>query len=359
MPHTDDQSNQDKYFCGICLKQIAVNHKYIDCGLCSYRVHIKCTKIDNKTYENIKYREAQVCIKCKEEIFPFQKLTEQQFFLTSKSGLSNDMELLNLNIFPIERMKLFFKEINDISMKAKDTDENFEEINCNYVDIDSFDYKTDKNKLALFHLNIASVQKHKEELETILKMINLKFDVIGLTESKIRMNIDPLTNLNIEGYQIFSTTTEAEKGGAMIYVANHLAPKPLKKLEKIMYKPKQLESVFIEICNENKKYIIIGNIYRHPSMKLNDFNENFLDPLMEELSTKDKSVYLMGDFNIDLMKIDIDNNTAIFFDSMSSNLFAPHITHPTRVTLTTKSLIDNIFSNSSNFAQGEYQVTLH
>ena len=37
---------------------------------------------------------------------------------------------------------------------------------------------------------------------------------------------------------------------------------------------------------------------------------------------------------------------------MTSNLFVPHITHPTRVTLTTKSLIDNIFSNSSNFTQG-------
>ena len=116
----------------------------------------------------------------------------------------------------------------------------------------------------------------------------------------------------------------------MLYVANHLAAKPLKKLENI----------------------IIGNLYRHPSMKLNDFNENFLDPLMEALSTEDKSVYLMGDFNIDLTKIDIDNNTSIFFDSMTSNLFVPHITHPTRVTLTTKLLIDNIFSNSSNFTQG-------
>ena len=114
MPHVDDQSKQDTYFCGICLKKIAVNHKYIDCVLCSYRVHIKCNKVDNKTYENIKkYGESQFCIKCKEDIFPFQKLTEQQLFITSKNGFNNDMELLNLNIFPIEKMKLFFKEIND------------------------------------------------------------------------------------------------------------------------------------------------------------------------------------------------------------------------------------------------------
>ena len=76
-----------------------------------------------------------------------------------------------------------------------------------------------------------------------------------------------------------------------------------------MYKPKQLESVFIKSCNENKNNIIIGCIYRYPSMELKEFNEHFLDPLMEELSAKDKPVYLMGDVNIDLMKIDIDNNT--------------------------------------------------
>ena len=42
-------------------------------------------------------------------------------------------------------------------------------------------------------------------------------------------------------------------------------------------------------------------------MELNDINENFLDPLMIELSAKD----------IDLMKMDIDNHTSTFFGSMT------------------------------------------
>ena len=58
----------------------------------------------------------------------------------------------------------------------------------------------------------------------------------------------------------------------------------------------------------------------------------------------------MGDFNIDLMKVDDDALTAKYFDIMTSNLFVPHIIHPTRITSTTKTLIDNIFSNASNFS---------
>ena len=38
---------------------------------------------------------------------------------------------------------------------------------------------------------------------------------------------------------------------------------------------------------------------------------------------------------------------------MTSNLFVPHIIHPTRITSTTKTLIDNIFSNASNFSDAQ------
>ena len=40
-------------------------------------------------------------------------------------------------------------------------------------------------------------------------------------------------------------------------------------------------------------------------------------------------------------------------DTVTSNLFVPHIIHPTRITPHSKTLIDNIFSNSQNFSQGK------
>ena len=119
-----------------------------------------------------------------------------------------------------------------------------------------------------------------------------------------------------------------------------------------MYKSKQLESVFIEICSKNKKNIIVGCIYRHPSMDLNEFNEEFFNPLMEKIGSEDKKLFLMGDFNIDLLRVDVDTPTTNFFDVVTANLLVPQIIIPTRITSTTRTLIDNIYSNSTNFKEG-------
>ena len=64
-------------------------------------------------------------------------------------------------------------------------------------------------------------------------------------------------------------------------------------------------------------------MYRHPSMEVKDFNENYLNPPMDKLGDKN-NVFLLGDFNIDLMKNDSDTHTSTFLDTVTSNLFVPH-----------------------------------
>ena len=54
-----------------------------------------------------------------------------------------------------------------------------------------------------------------------------------------------------------------------MYVANHLAYKSRTDIR--IYKNRDLESTFSEIINPKKIDIIIGCIYRHPNMDLNDF----------------------------------------------------------------------------------------
>ena len=49
--------------------------------------------------------------------------------------------------------------------------------------------------------------------------------------------------------------------------------------------------------NPKKLNIIVGTIYKHPSMDLTDFNSNYLNNL-EKISKEQKSVFLLGDFNI-------------------------------------------------------------
>ena len=60
----------------------------------------------------------------------------------------------------------------------------------------------------------------------------------------------------------------------------------------------------------------------------------------------------MGDFNMDLLKTESDEKIGEYYGILTSHLFVPHITIPTRITSTSKTLIDKIFSNDPNFMNG-------
>ena len=86
-------------------------------------------------------------------------------------------------------------------------------------------------------------------------------------------------------------------------------------------------------------------IYRHPSIDLIDFNSNYLNKLLENISKEQKSIFLLGDFNVNLLNYNEHNPTNEFLDSLASNSFIPLILQPTRITSHSNTLIDNIFSN--------------
>ena len=57
----------------------------------------------------------------------------------------------------------------------------------------------------------------------------------------------------------------------------------------------------------------------------------------------------MGDFNIDLVKINSESDNSQFYNTMCSYFFTPLVLQPTRVTDKLKTLTDNIFFNSFEF----------
>ena len=64
-----------------------------------------------------------------------------------------------------------------------------------------------------------------------------------------------------------------------------------------IYQSEKLESVFIEIIKSNNRNIIVGCVYCHPSMEVNEFNSLFLNDTLSEnlLSEKNKEIVLLGD----------------------------------------------------------------
>ena len=109
-----------------------------------------------------------------------------------------------------------------------------------------------------------------------------------------------------------------------------------------------IESIFIEIEKDQNgchKNIVNGVIYRPPNQNLKHFTEKVND-LVHSLKSEKKCCYLLGDNNINLLNYDQHVPTGEFVDMLSSNGFLPLITRPTRVTPTSATLIDNIYTNN-------------
>ena len=68
-------------------------------------------------------------------------------------------------------------------------------------------------------------------------------------------------------------------------------------------------------------------------MDFADFNCNYLNKLLENISKGQKSIFLLGDFNVNLL-------TNEYLDSLASNSFIPLILQPTRITSHSNTLID-------------------
>ena len=79
-------------------------------------------------------------------------------------------------------------------------------------------------------------------------------------------------------------------------------------------------------------------------MNLNEFNNNYLNILLQKISKEKKNVFLLGDFNVDLLKYDKHAGTNGCIESLSSYMYLPYILHPTSVTVHSQTITDNIFS---------------
>ena len=99
--------------------------------------------------------------------------------------------------------------------------------------------------------------------------------------------------------------------------------------------------------------LLIGVIYRPPNENYNLFEDRLSD-ILQLINRENKKCFLMGDFNVDLLKYNTNDNTNNFINQMYSLSFYPLITKPTRITSTTTKLTYNIFENKfdGNFRTG-------
>ena len=110
------------------------------------------------------------------------------------------------------------------------------------------------------------------------------------------------------------------------------------------------ESVAIEIWKNGiitSKYFI-SSVYRPPNALI-DALTRFIDEFSCYLDGVQKiyrNAYICGDININLLKINENNNYHTFYESVTSSGCMPQINLPKRLSDTCDTLIDNIFINN-------------
>ena len=105
---------------------------------------------------------------------------------------------------------------------------------------------------------------------------------------------------------------------------------------------------------------MIGNIYRPPHNSrdnLANFLSEFCATLIE-YNIRGHNIYMCGDYNVDLLKINSVQFNENYFDSIISSGYVPIITLPTRLS-ENSSLIDNVFTSNLSNALSAYILNIH
>ena len=118
--------------------------------------------------------------------------------------------------------------------------------------------KPDKlSSLGIIHTNLASINKHFDELNLILSLLKFNFDIIGISEHKIHKNVEnPISNISLKGYYPFEfDPTETTHGGTGFFIKESLVY--IRRDDLKFNSPGDFESTFIEIILPQKKNIVV------------------------------------------------------------------------------------------------------
>ena len=175
----------DCYPCSVCKKSVLYQHKAICCDHCNQWVHIKFNNLNDLDYNLLKSKnENWYCILRTPEILPFCQINEK---VSIPKG--------NLNK-PTNALFNLMNQLNNFNDDEKENELNLP--NCKYRDTDYFKNITKdfrRKVLSFFHMNVCSLNKNFDDFNILLSDLNVSFDILAITETKIKRNSSSPINL--------------------------------------------------------------------------------------------------------------------------------------------------------------------
>ena len=214
---------------------------------------------------------------------PFSRNSNGKTYLTLNSGLHPDQNYYNQIMIHVE--------------------------SCDYHHEHTFKCMTKDSKddeFSLLHLNILTILNNFDDLKAYLNSLEYNFSVIGLSETWLSQNNN--NDFPLPRYNYIGKVRKNKHGGGVGLYMN--CSYQFKERDDLAVNIDDIiESQFIELTTKPKN-TLVGIIYRPPNSKIDLFIE-CLTEMLQKLNLQNKKCYLMGDFNLDLLKIDGNQFTRI------------------------------------------------
>ena len=199
--------------------------------------------------------------------------------------------------------------------------------------------------LSIGHLNIYHLFSKRPQVEVLLNNSNETHHIMGISETRLE-DKHPTSSLFISNYTLFrkdrSHHNTPGHHGLAFYIHDSISEFAKRRTD---LESSAVESLWVEIKHKKNAPVLICLIYRNPNIpQLKDWTVDFLD-MMDNLPNINSDIILIGDFNIDLD--DTKRGDINEWKTVTSLIgFDQHINDKTRVTQTSETRIDHIYSNN-------------
>ena len=359
-------SSKDNYPCKICHLQCLTD--CIQCDLCECWLHANCAKLTIDELEALSDKDkTYICsFQCEMRELPLfssnDYFIDGQFNSLSLSYNTNPVfgpDFQNMDNVDLDSTKIPARNTNSSSFtlqdkiaKAKKSSsvyfDQFLDSRCAYLKPnelnDSYINVSDSNDLVIFHNNIRSLNKNWHKVEEVFQNCTKYPDIMAFTDTKRN---DELTVPKLKGYKFEFVNSSTKAGGIGVYLADSLNPKLCPDLN-FLSNMNHCEDIWlrVQIDNANHKELIIGVVYRHDfKSNYDDFCDKFCEQLLH-LHQKKVKYYIVGDFNINLLKYNVVATVTKYLDAISSTGCNILINRATRVPKHgNSSCLDHVYTN--------------
>ena len=200
-----------------------------------------------------------------------------------------------------------------------------------------------ENWKILCHVNIRSVKRNLSNFSLYIRCLNYNFCVIGITETWLQTDTCDLYML--EGYNFVEKHRESRSGGGVgLFIDESIS---FIKRDDLSMFDEYIQCVSVEAEKhvlKTSKNVVISVIYRPPNTDVRIFIDK-MNIMLDTIMKEHKLCYLLGDYNSNILNYDTHDTTAEFIAILYSHAILPLINRPTRVTQSSTTAIDNIFTN--------------